>query len=91
MEKEKEKKRNIILDKNIRFIESFEAPIDVALIEIVDEDNISEKKFLYPDLNYKMAINYMKKIFFLAGYPNNSSLNYERCISSGKIIKVDNY
>ena len=90
--KEKEKKRNIILDKNMRFIESFEDPIDVALIEIIDEDNIPEKKFLYPDLNYKNGYKlYEKNFFFLAGYPNNSSLNYERCISSGKIIKVDNY
>jgi len=62
--KEKEKKRNIILDKNMRFIESFEDPIDVALIEIIDEDNIPEKKFLYPDLNYKNGYKLYEKNFF---------------------------
>ena len=51
--KTKEKNRNNILDKNKRFIKSFEEPIDVTLIEIIDKDNIPEEKFLYSDFNYK--------------------------------------
>ena len=90
--KEKEEKRIIKLDKNLRFIKSFENPIDITLIEIIDEDNIPKNKFLLPDLNYKNAYElYLNKFFYLAGYPNNGSLMYERCISSGKIIEIENY
>jgi len=90
--KEKEEKRIIKLDKNLRFIKSFENPIDISLIEITDEDNIPKNKFLLPDLNYKNGYEfYLNKFFYLAGYPNNGSLMYERCISSGKIIEIENY
>ena len=87
-----EKKKNIVLDKNVRYIKSFKDPIDLTLIEIIAEDEIPENKFLNPDLNYKNGFNlYNDNFFYLAGYPNNGSLIYERCISSGKIIGIGKY
>ena len=51
-----------------------------------------ENKFLFPDLNYKNGFNtYLNKNFFLAGYPNSESFKKERHISSGKIIKINNF
>ena len=46
MDKEMEKEKNIVLDKNVRYIKSFKDPIDLTLIEIIAEDEIPENKFL---------------------------------------------
>jgi V8-like Glu-specific endopeptidase len=82
--KDEEKEIKIILDKNKRFIKTFDE--DVTLIEIINDDNISEKKYLTPDLNYEHGYDkYKDKNFYLAGYPKNYN---ERCISSGKIIGI---
>jgi V8-like Glu-specific endopeptidase len=86
--KGKETHKKIELDKNMRFMKAYKEE-DVTLIEIIDNDVISEKKFLTPDLNYEYGYTrYLKKNFYLAGYPKSYG---ERCISSGRIIKIDNY
>ena len=92
MEKRKRKKRIIKLDKNIRFTKSFEDPINITLIQIIDEDDIPKNKFLFPDLNYKNGYElYQNHLFYIGGYRNSGSLMYERYISSGRIIEIENY
>ena len=85
----KEKKLEIKLDRNERYIKCFDKPLDVTLIEIIEKDNIKEDKFLMPDFSYKNGYNiYINENFYLAGYPQNNSNENERSISSGKIIKI---
>ena len=59
------------------------------MIEIIENDNIFEDKYLYPDLNYEYGYNrynrYKGKNFYLARYPQNYD---ERCISSGKLQEI---
>ena len=81
-EKNQEKERKIKLDKKQRFIKAFHE--DVILIEIINEDNIYDDKYLTPDLNYEYGYKkYKDKNFYLAGYPRyqniqrmNSSISY---------------
>jgi hypothetical protein len=88
--KNEETTKKITLDKNQRFIRSFEPPIDAIIIEINDNDNIPDDKYLLPDLNYKNGYDFYEgKGFFLAGYPAGE--NGERCISSSQIKSIDNY
>ena len=87
-EKEEESHRKIKLDKNKRFMKAYEEE-DVTLIEIIDDDNILEGKYLTPDLNYEFGYEkYFNKNFYLAGYPENHD---ERCFSSGRIIEIGVY
>ena len=86
--KNKEEKKYIELNKNERFIKTFGDQIDVSIIEILDEDGISDDKFLFPDLNYKYGFDlYTNKDIFLAGYYPNE----ERAICSGKLKKIKDY
>ncbi len=84
----------IKLDIKERYIRFFPKPVDITLIQILENDLIRENKFLYPDLDYKNGYNnYKYKKYYLAGYPKNDSENinkeYERCISSGTIINLN--
>ena len=82
--KNKEEPIKIKLDKNIRFIKTFNE--DIIIIEMIKNDNISDDKFLYPDLNYIYGYNkMMNNNLFLAGYLINSD---EKFTSSGKIKKL---
>ena len=84
--KGKEEERNIRLDEDMRFIRTFNNNEDITLIEIIENDNIPEDKYLDPDLNYENGFNqYENKNFYLAGYTSNFN---ERSFSSGRIIKV---
>ena len=86
--KGKEYHRTIELENNMRFMKAYEKE-DVTLIEIIDKDRISESKYLTPDFDYEHCYqNYLYKNFYLAGYPQN---HFERCISSGIIIGINNY
>ena len=85
-----EESTDIILDKNQRFIKCFEKPIDITIIQILNSDHIRYITYLIPDYNYKKGYNYyLKKRFYLAGYPIFES-NYkgERHICSGTIIAI---
>ena len=67
---DKEKKLNIKLDRNERYIKCFERPIDATLVEIIEKDKINKEKYLVPDYNYKNGLEYYKnQFFYLAGYP----------------------
>ena len=83
------KKKKFTLDINKRFIKCYLKPIDICIIEILEKDNISENKFLYPDLNYKRGFNYYKnEKICLAGYPNVLKNQGERHLSSGLIKEI---
>ena len=84
--KDKENYRQIKLDRNIRFMKVFDE--DVTLIEIIENDKISEDKYLDVDLNYQHGYDKYKdkdKNFYLAGYPKDYNT---RSISSGKIQEI---
>ena len=52
MGKEYRRKKIIIrLDIEKRYIKCFKKPLDVTLVEILDEDHIKKDKYLEPDLN----------------------------------------
>ena len=71
--------------KNKRIIKCFEKPIDITIVEIIENDNIPDNKYLLPDLNYKYSYNiYIEEKFYLAGYPmNKKKYKGERHICSG--------
>ena len=84
--------KDIILDKDQRFIKCFEKPIDITIIQILNNDDIGYNKYLIPDYNYKKGYNiYLNGNFYLGGYPIFKS-NYvkERHICSGKIKSIYN-
>jgi len=84
-----EENLEIKLNRNKRYIKCFDKPVDITLIEILEEDNIKENKFLLPELNYKNGYNtYLNNYFYLAGYPQKKQIEIERSISSGKITKI---
>ena len=87
-----EEKIVIILDNKKRLIKTYE-DLDVTLVQILKEDKIKEKRFLYPDLNYKnfgFSI-YKDSQVYTAGYPNVEFYKDGRHISSGLITKIDGY
>ena len=85
-----ENKKIINLEKNKRFIKCFPGPEDVTVIEILENDNIPENKYLMPDLNYLYGYEqYINGNFYLAGYPEDLLFKKERHISSGKISKIN--
>jgi len=84
--------KKIILDSNVRLIKTFESPIDITLIEIIEIDQIPNDKYLIPDYNYKNGFEYYKdKSFYMAGYPQFLGKKNERCICSGQINEVDGF
>ena len=88
----KEKTKCIKLDKNEGLIKIFKPSLDIVVIEIKDSDFIPEDKYLLPDLNYKNGYDFYKgKGFYLGGYPSEENPDGERCISSGKLLKIYDY
>ena len=88
-EDDKEKNFEIQLDRNKRYIKCYGEPLDVTLVEILDEDNIKKDNFLEPDLNYKNGYNFYKdKSFYLPGYPQNNLNDIN--IKTVKIINILN-
>ena len=94
-EKKTETEQKIELDNNKRFIKCFiDDDIDTIIIEILPEDDISEDKYLYPDLNYKneFHIYIYEKIIFTSGYPYIDKYKDEKHFFGGEIrgIKYNN-
>ena len=84
-----EKKINIKLDIKKRFIKCLKK-YDATIIEILDEDNISDDKYLLPDLNYAYGFTqYIDNIVYTCGYPNVQTFKGERHLSSGKIKAIN--
>ena len=89
--KNQEEKRTIHLEKTKRYMKSFKKPVDITIIQVIEEDNVPHNKYLYPDLNYKNGIKHYKNVkTCLAGYPNSAFYNEERHICSGEIINIKN-
>ena len=85
---EKEEKFvDIILDAKRRYIKTFTyLNIDATLVEILPSDNISEKYFLLPNLDYIDQYELLKDIkIFALHYPQNMELT----LSSGIIRAID--
>ena len=73
-------------------IRTFNPPINITLIEIIESDHIPNDKYLIPDYNYKNEFVYYKgKSFYMAGYPVFSGKKNERCICSGQINKTNEF
>ena len=79
--------KKIILDKNIRNIRTFENGL--ILIEIIQNDGISENKYLSVDLNYQNGYEiYQNERVCSIGYNNNYT---EKEISTGEITSIINF
>ena len=65
-----EKKQQIELDCNKRFLKCFkEFDIDATLIEVLTADKIPDEKYLYPDLNYVNGFDqYYKLEIYICTY-----------------------
>ena len=80
----------ITLNKEERFIQNFiDIGLDYTVVEILPNDNVNEKYFLLPNIdyngdNYKSLNN--KKIFIVQ-FPEGNKLSH----SSGNIIKIEDY
>ena len=92
MEKKiKKKKEQFTWKKQKDIWKVSKKPVDITIIQVIEEDNIPHNKYLYPDLNYKNGIKHYKNVkTCLAGYPNSAFYNEERHICSGEIIDIKN-
>ena len=62
-----EEKREIKIEGRTHFV--FFEPLNITIIEILDIDNISKDRFLYPDLNYKKGYDaYLNKSYHIVGF-----------------------
>jgi len=82
------KKYELKLNKNERYIKTYENPSDITIIQINDlNDLCSNIKFLSIDLNYKKGYNiYLNSNIYLLGYPYGKNVE----CSSGKIKDIIN-
>ena len=81
-------KYELKLNKNERYIKTYEDPIDITIIRINDlNDLCSNIKFLSVDLNYKMGYyKYINRDIYLLGYPYGKNVE----CSPGKIKDIIN-
>ena len=79
------KKLSIILDQQEREIKEYNVNnLDITIVQIIEQDNISEKYFLSPYLNYD---NLEDKKIYIPQFQRGNNLNY----SEGEITKIENY
>ena len=83
------KRKEIILDKDERFIKDYLfLNIDAVIIEILDKEDINEDYFLLPDLGYINGYdNYRNKKIYIPQYPNGGEFSY----SKGIIKEINKY
>ena len=81
-------KKIIELDRKIRHIEFFEDPIDITIIEIVDDEIIKNVDFLdYDPREYTQYENEKDLDIFTSGYPYGN----QYVSVSGHIISINDY
>ena len=81
------KKINIKLDKRKRYIKSFiDIGLDITVVEILNQDNISKDYFLFPDPENEDNRLINNKIY-IPQYPKGKKLVY----SNGDIKKINKY
>lgn len=84
-----EKSQKIRLNNYERFIQCFDKPIDITIVQILDSDQIRKDiKFLNYDLNYLYGYNnYLKEDVLILQHPLGEDVNY----AVGKIVSIDNF
>ena len=66
---EEYKATSIKLDKNKRFIKSFiNKGLDITIVQILDEDNISKKYFLFPESDSIISNSLINKEIYIPQY-----------------------
>ena len=79
---------NIKLDSNKRYIKCFiDAGLDITIIEIIEEDNISKDYFLYPEVKKKINNKLINTQIYIPQYPEGKELKNAR----GKIKEINKY
>ena len=69
------KSANIKLDKNKRYIKSFiDKKLDITVVEILDEDNISKKYYLFPELDIPVNDNLINSEIYIPQYIEEKKL-----------------
>jgi len=78
----------IKLDNSIRYIQIFKRPIDITIIQIIDNDQFKKDiDFLYYDLNYSFGYEqYLNMDIFIIQHPLGGEAEY----ACGKVIKIIN-
>ena len=76
----------IKLDNSIRYIQIFKRPIDITIIQIIDNDQFKKDiDFLYYDLNYSFGYEqYLNMDIFIIQHPLGGEAEY----ACGKVIKI---
>ena len=78
--------KTIKLDSGIRYIKTFQ---DITLIEIIQDDGISEDKYLVPDYNYQSGYEkYKKNKIYFSGFTENYT---KKNAYSGEIISINDF
>ena len=78
--------KTIKLDRGVRYIKTFQS---ITLIEIIQDDGISEDKYLFPDLNYKIGYEkYKKNKIYFSGFIENYT---KKKTFSGEIISINDF
>ena len=79
---------NIKLDLNKRYIKNFkEINLDITVIEILEEDNISKDYFLFPESEIVINNNLINREIYIPQYNNSKELKNAR----GKIKEINQY
>ena len=79
---------NIKLGNSKRYIKSFiDVGLDITIIEILDEDNISKDYFLYPELESRINNKLINNMIYIPQYAGGKDLVNAR----GKIKEINKY
>ena len=82
------KAANIKLDRNKRYIKSFkDQNLDITVVEIIDDDNITKKYFLEPELDIPLNNNLINNEIEVPQYIEEQNLKN----AEGKIKDIFNY
>ena len=85
---EENKTADIKLDRNKRYIKSFKnKELDISVVEILDEDNISKKYFLEPEFDYIINNNLINNEIYIPQYIEELKLKN----SEGIIKDINKY
>ena len=81
-----EKEISIKLDKSKRYIRSFiDKGLDITVLEIIDEDDISKKYYLYPELHNIIDNNLIDNKIYIPQYSSGENNN----ITNGEDLNIE--